>query len=202
MPLLRFFRVAAITLLVPIAYTFLYSGMFALMFFVLGKNWLTRHVAVKAFEFVRPGAWDRMSKGQKQSLRVLLGVTPPGQPYANPLLTLLVRRALLHTSNVPSVNPTSPPVQGAAAAAAAPEQVPTSVSWDNKASELPPLSVLLHAIMSLWARGVEAGTQTGDDPVKSKYDSTSPVKSNMSDLHHSVSKAESSATSRTSTSSL
>lgn len=192
--LLVFFRVAAIILLVPIAYTSLYSGMFALVFVLLGKDWLIRHVVVKAFEFVRPGAWDRMGGRQKQILGVLLGVTPPGRPYVDSMLTLLARRASLHTPNRPSVNSTVPAAQ---APAARPEQVHTSVSWDIKANELPPLSVLLHAVMSLWARGVEADTQTENEPVETRCGPTPLLK--ISYLYHEVSQAKYSATPRMST---
>lgn len=166
MPLLRFFRVAAIMLLVPIAYTFIISGIFTLLVLVLGKDWLVRHVAVKTLEVVRPGAWDRMSGGQKRTLGVLLGVALPGQSYAYSLLTLAARHSLLHASNEPSLSPTS---SAAPAPAATSEQVQTSISWDIKANQLPRLSVLLYAVMSLWARGVEAETQPGDEPVKPKY---------------------------------
>jgi hypothetical protein len=70
--MLWFFRVAAILLAAPVAYSLSIALLFMLEFANLGGDWIYRYGIIKATETIKPGAWDALSDEEKQSLRALL----------------------------------------------------------------------------------------------------------------------------------
>lgn len=165
--LYMFFRASTILLTIPVGCLFLFFLVLLARLVGHGKDWLLRYGVIGLSEAVSPGTWDRLGRREKIILGALIEyVTNPYivlDPFrvfiAHELFRMWRKFQNERHDQVPMQPRPIGDVDGS-------DPFPYDFAfWNVDASNCPPFSELLQALMSLFSRGVEARGVSGSEIV-------------------------------------